>query len=181
MSTKIYVAWVVEENELLPFIDAMRNRILKWAEGEFDETVTHLKKKYPDKNPQEVNREAQIIFSPHTRNPMCQPLIDLDFGLNIWYHNRRFYIIPIGSYRFKDSIPPEHSKDFAYWDNVDPPTEDVVSSNEWEDRGQTWEQLNCGEGVHSHNARRMYHEIINNSENHSSFFYKMTKKYLGGM
>ena len=88
--------------------------------------------------------------------------IDIDFTLNIWILGKHVYIIPIGEVRRSILLIPTYAKDYSYWNNVDEP--EGISNKELNKRGKIWDRINCGEGIHSHNARRLYHSIISMSE-----------------
>lgn len=84
----------------------------------------------------------------------------IDCGLNLWLYRNHFYLIPIyhSPSILKGFKAPEWLKDFSYWDNVDPPK--GITWEQFNKRGKVWDQINCGTGLASHNARRLYHSVL---------------------
>lgn len=169
MSTKIYYAWVCDIDKLNEFIDLIRPQVYNKAEKTIRNLMSHLTKKTIEeqreqnkyiKNENRLKLEAVLKRCREASKSFSRnPAIDIDFSLNIWLYNNRAYIIPIGE--LKDLSIPEFAKDFSYWNNTDSP--DDITEEEWNNRDYIWSQINCGEGVHNHNARRLNHSIIDMS------------------
>lgn len=176
MSTKIYEAYRFPEKYLNDALDLFRDQMLKKAASEIKKFMLYvqedaLKKHMDDKkwHPYDKATEKQKMqarfdmimeMAKEASKKMEKDPFCLDCGLNIWHHKKYCYIIPIycNGTLLKGLKKPEWLKDFSYWDNVDPPK--GISWAQFSKRGEVWEQINCGTGRASHNARRMYHSIL---------------------
>lgn len=159
MSTTIYYAWKVEINKLNEFIDFVRQRVL----NHFKTVVLEL---MPQITQEDINQQREQHPYYHNDEELrLECLFDIyrmnsngnmTSTLNIWLHENYAYIIPVGYYKWFD-VPP-NTEEFRYWNNTDRPKE--LSEEEWDFRRETWNNINCGEGVTSHNSRRLQHTII---------------------
>ena len=167
MSTKIYYAWRVPINKLNETFDFVRSQIYKNGEEILKRLMTNVQEKvikeYRKKYGNENYPDLEIRFETAlqdvkeaSKSLSRNSVMDPDFVFNIWLNGDYAYLVPIGEYtKFK---MPEWAEDYSYWDNVDEP--EGLKEGEFEARGDKWEEINCGEGIHSHNARRMVHSII---------------------
>ena len=183
MSTKIYVAYRVRIEMLNPFIDTvreqvylhMRDNIIKRMIGAVDpkhvkdRVAAHIKlykpaKKYTKKELAKLEQSIRVdsvfdLLKKLTKSNQRSPGMDVEYTLNIWLQGRFFYIIPVGEERNRIKLKlAGYVRDYSYWDNVDKP--ENVKSHAWKCRGDKWEEINLGTGVHGHNARRMNHAVI---------------------
>jgi hypothetical protein len=174
MSTKIYYAWRVPIDKLNDFIDFVRPQVYETAQNIIAKLMPDVTKEHIEKVKLEKPYlpEAMIRFSSAIE--LCKsiskqsgraPGVDVDFALNVWLYENHAYIIPIGEY--KDFKVPDFAEDFSYWNNTDQP--DNITDEQWEEKCKTWEQINLGEGLHSHNARRLEHNVINLSMPYGDF------------
>lgn len=167
MSTKIYYAYKIPQEKLHEFIDSIRGQIFNKAEElvrQMMNAVTEEKLK-EEKTKKSYYSEEKIRFNLVIE--LCTKLskekqrtgLDLTFSLNIWLYNNYAYIIPIGEYYYLNNLKySDWVEDYSYWNNTDKP--DKISEEDWDLRQNIWEDINCGTGVHSHNARRLNHSII---------------------
>lgn len=176
MSTKIYYAWRVPINKLNEVFDFVRPQIYKNGEDilrrlmrTVDEKFIHESKEKKNDNdfPESAIRfKAAVKLAKEVSKRSTRTLgVDVGFVFNVWLNDTYAYLILIGEY--KNFTMPEWVEDYSYWDNVDEP--EGLKEGEWEKRGEKWSEINCGEGVHSHNARRMVHSIIDLSAEYGDF------------
>lgn len=196
MGTKIYEAYRIPIPRLNEFIDIARagawtkaykvtdNLItiaLKENNITFDSMPPHIKELAAREGAEKVwnayknSKGWNLIEDLVVNREGKDPLFNLTCGLNIWLRNGRAYIIPIGSYMdLSISRLPGWVEDYCYFNNVDRPEE--ITSRQWKQREKTWEKINLGRGVSDHNARRLYHAILD-----STFMglFEFSKKYVG--
>ena len=177
MSTKIYCAWKLKISKLDDFIDIIRPQIFdiaathitRIAENTNDEKMKSFYDKYKEGYYPSYctgeNRKIEFaldLSEEASKSMNRSPGIDIDFALNIWILRKYAYIIPVGEVRRNILLIPMYAKDYSYWNNTDEP--EGISNRKWNKRRKIWDRINCGEGVHSHNARRLCHSIISMSQ-----------------
>jgi len=90
----------------------------------------------------------------------------IEGGFNFWVEGKYAYIIPIVNLNLSSFWAalkfPEWAKDFHYQNSTDKP--ERISDKEWDNRRETWNRLNGGDGKSDHNARRFYHSVIDMSK-----------------
>lgn len=169
MSIKIYHAWKVEINKLNEFIDFVRPQVLECARNIILDLMPHVSQEGIDKQKyehpyyhkdDELRLECVLDSCRYVSNHSERCLnFDIDLILNIWLYKDYAYIIPVGAYRYFDA--PEGIEEFRYWNNTNRPEE--LSEEEWDFRRETWNNINCGQGISAHNTRRLEHTIIDMS------------------
>lgn len=169
MSTKIYNAWKVEINKLNEFIDFVRPQVLECARNIILDLMPKVSiegiEKQREEHPyyhkeDELRLECVLDSCRYVSNQTTRFLaFDIDLILNIWLYKGDAYIIPVGEYRYFNV--PENTEEFRYWNNTDKPEE--LSDKEWDHRREIWSNINLGQGVTSHNSRRLQHTIIDMS------------------
>lgn len=177
MSTKIYQAYRAPLDRFVDLIDWARDSMMAAAGSRVDELMQAVKPEAIGTPPDHVKRpEAERswellkrlkcvmdLVREDAQSPYKSPF-NLSCGFNLWVHGEHVYMIPIGE-RFitewLDLDPPGWLEDFRYWNNTDPP--DDIGWWVWEERGKVWEQICTGQGSASHNARRLYHEVVDGS------------------
>ncbi len=181
MSTKIYLAWRIPQKQLNNFLDEIRPQVYRHMFGIVKNVMAAVKEDYIKKE-QDEDLKIQIKFRPKqkptlkkekfirleksfellkkvARESTRSPGLDAEFALNIWHNESFYYIIPVGEevHRIKLKLP-DYVMDYSYWNNVDRP--DNTKYADWEKRSKKWSEINCGVGVHGHNARRLCHSIV---------------------
>lgn len=160
MSTKIYRAWRLPIMKLNAFLDVARNCL-------FEQARQRIRRHMNGTTPAEAIRVTTLCVAA-SASSLRDPLFCVDSGFNIWLRGRYAYVIPIGEGRiFDDAIGSRLANfkkryglvDYAYEDSSD------VLSNEigmraWRERGRIWDEICCGNGTSSHNARRLWHEVL---------------------
>lgn len=143
--------------------ECARNIILELIPKVTQEGIEKQKKEHPYYHKEnELRLECVLDTCRYVSNQTKRCLnFDIDLSLNIWLHESYAHIIPVGEYRWFDV--PQSAEEFRYWNNADRPKE--LSEAEWEYRYETWENINCGQGIASHNSRRLNHSIIDMSGN----------------
>lgn len=172
MSTKIYHAYRVPRSRLNDFIDSVREQMLDavtahvqglmpfvalpedWDAGVCGDAERKRIEQYR-RFEQVMKRAVEAAQSSHR-----DLAFDLECGLNIWLNGRYAYVMPIGEQWILNQVksPADWAIDYSYWNNVDPPEE--VPSREWGRRSKAWDRICTGEGAASHNARRLYHAVV---------------------
>ena len=172
MSTKIHTAWRVSITRLNGFIDSYRNNAI---EAVVSRVVKRMNDFWPDEigTPPEhipekyrarwiMRRKFDLVIGKaenSAQSPYRDVVYDIECGLNIWIRGKYAYVIPHGEEWIHENFKvPKYAHDFSYWDSTDRPEE--VPSSSWWKRKNAWNKLCLGSGKHSHNARRMYHEIV---------------------
>jgi len=152
MSTKIYYACRVRIPQLNRLIDFMRDQMFRLAADMFSRS-------YGLELGEDQKTAFNRAFDQLASTPEEFRNIDLECGLNVWIHGHYSYIIPIATKAILREIHwPEFAEDYSYWNNTEEP--DGVTRSQWANRGKTWGRINCGEGISDHNARRMYHAVV---------------------
>ncbi len=109
----------------------------------------------------ETTRRFELTMSrceEAARNSRRDTSFDIECGFNVWLHEDHAYLIPIGEEWIKRVIAVPFAEDHSYWNNTDRPKD--LSEFEWENRRRLWDRVNCGSGRASHNARRLYHAVV---------------------
>ena len=185
MSTKIYCAWRVQIKDLNSFIDFVRPQVYSYSEkiisnimgAVTNEYVKTKKIEHPYFSEERIKIDRAIeLCRDVSKQDKRSPRVDIDFSLNIWLYRDSAYIIPIGEY--KNFEVPDFSEEYGYWNNTDRPEE--VTEKQWEERCDTWDKINLGQGVCGHNTRRLNHAIIDLSARYGDFDfeYEMVKRLL---
>lgn len=170
MSTKIYFARRVSIAKLNDVLDDVREQLLGLAAKRVWDLIPGVK--LPDdwregKAPTdwalcELHERFRCVLQAAKTvgaSPYRDPVFDLRCGINIWLRCSFAYLIPIAEPWMLQRLKwPASCEDFCYWDNTDEPV--GMSRRAWALRRRTWEQVNCGTGTAEHNARRLYHEVI---------------------
>jgi len=196
MSTQIYYAYRFKKDKWVEFIDLIHDQMINLVakiirKGMKDIKIDEEKykadvKKYAPKNKRKRRRlrrniqfRAVMKRCKETSNRLEIDSFDIDCAVNFWIGNEYVYVIPIcPRWIMRDLKFPEWVENYCYWNNVDPP--DGISGDEWDKRGAVWDEINCGTGKHSHNARRLCHEVINLSHlNHGKW--EILKKIFKGV
>jgi len=169
VSTKIYHARRIPAGKLNDFLDWSRTQILDritkrvrelmersdlsdWKPGKGC-TNAYLSEQYERFN--RVMNEAKQASVSTERDPF----FNLDCGFNLWIDGRYIYLVPIMEDWMQRGLRfPEWATDYSYWNNSDQPSN--VSGKEWKARAETWDRICTGEGPSSHNARRLWFEIV---------------------
>src|SRR4030042_3434789 len=179
MSTKIYLAYRIKKSRWIEFIDLIHDqmfsicvkRVKKLMQSEHidEDAYTTDIKKYNVKSEikkKRLRKWAQFKkiwerFEKAATDPLKTPY-DIECGTNFWLLDQYVYVIPIMPYWVgKELKMPYWVEDYSYWNNTDHPKN--ISDAAWYKRGETWKRINCGTGKADHNARRLYHEVINMS------------------
>jgi hypothetical protein len=178
MSTKIYTAWKIPQEKLNVFIDVMHkdmfdkavNYISTMADALVlsEEGIQTLKRTHGEgaENDQRKVKELKVsllldMCEKAAAIPERTP-VDVECGINLWLYEKHFFCMPIHPRwmgmpeNLSDRL--DWAEDFSYWNNTDRP--EHLTEEEWDQRGFTWNQINCGEGTASHNARRLYHSVV---------------------
>lgn len=156
MSTKIYTAWRCRTNTFPKFLEHFRKNCFKTAVRYIRET---FKSVFDAKENFETvfdRRVAPKLYAASVSKISSQYCVDA--SLNVWYHNRHFYIIPYGIL-FKTYKPVEGVTDYSYWDNADRP--DNITRRQWRNRYMTWSAV-CLDNWDIH---RLQYDIINIGQN----------------
>lgn len=176
MSTKIYYGYRMKISKLNDFIDMARPQVFDLAEEIVRKLMSAVKKEVIQKKLDggwfsETNiRFEKALELVHEISAQSERMsvLDIDFSFNIWIHDGMVYVIPIGEEHFKRKLVfPEWVEDYSYWDNTDPPND--IDDNEWMDRAEMWEKINCGSGKSDHNARRLNHSVIDMSQRYGDY------------
>jgi hypothetical protein len=187
MSTKIYYARKVPINRLNEFIDCIRPQVYDYAQKTIEKLIPqvtdeHIKKAQEGcswKKVDAIRLESSIDLLKGVAKLKERTPIDIEFGLNIWLLDDYAYIIPVGEMvRRTELTYPDFSVDYSYWNNTDQP--DDITDKEWDERSEVWDKVNCGTGKSSHNARRLYHSVIDLTAlfGDFDFEYEMSKRLL---
>lgn len=178
MSTKIYYAWRVPTRRLNSFIDIVRADVIPAALERFVDLMSKPADEAlgpePDwlkASPRGYDR-AKVAWRAQRRYDITAQLCKVDAGspyrsdidvqcwLNVWLHTDGFaYVVPVAENWLRSAIkPPKWARDFAYWNNTDPPK--GMSSKRWDERRKIWDKLCLGNGTADHNARRLSHAVV---------------------
>jgi hypothetical protein len=95
------------------------------------------------------------------------PLLCVDSGFNVWLRGRYAYLVPIGEGWIFDNVIgrrlPVYAKSFGLVDYAFEDATDVlqreIGMRAWKARRRVWDELLGGSGQ-SHNARRLWHEVL---------------------
>jgi hypothetical protein len=176
MSTKIYYAYRVKKSRFIEFLDLAHDQMFELALGHVKESMKTIRideekykkdiEKYAPNNKRKQARmrkwrqfDAVMKHCEKASQRMERDFHDVDCGLNIWLHGHHAYVIPIGPYWILDNIKfPKWVEDYSYWNNTDPPKS--VTERQWGARRDTWDKICTGHGKSDHNARRLYHGVI---------------------
>lgn len=160
------------------FIDHFHDAMEAEAEKFFGDMMAAVKKTAIGKPPPHIKKHAEgvrlwerykrwDVVEKAARESACGTMSDIfSCGFNLWFHKGRVYAIPIGpNWAIRVFEPdrivedaPKWIEDYAFWNNSDEP--DDVTRAEWLARQKTWDRINTGSGKASHNARRLWHEVI---------------------
>lgn len=188
MSTKIYEAYRVPLSKLNDFIDITRKQTIKqqceklkhfMKYAEVDREIPGDIKGDEKKEKKWIKYQQFESVLEKAYQASQSPYIDafdVECGLNIWIKNRYAYVIPIGCAGLKWRLP-KYAEDYSYWDNTDRPKK--ITLQQWGARCRTWESINCGYGIASHNARRMYHSFIDLKNGKYTGSWELKEKILG--
>lgn len=159
----------MEINKLNEFIDFVRPQVfecarkivLKLMPQVSEKGINKQKEEHPYYHKEEELRLECVLDSCRYVSNQSKRFLafDIDLSLNIWLYDGDAYIIPVGEYHFW--TVPEGTQEFRYWNNTDRPEE--LSEEQWNYRSETWENINCGQGIADHNSRRLNHAIIDMS------------------
>lgn len=188
MSTKIYWAYRIRKSRLNDFIDLMRDQMFKLA-------VTHIKKlmKFAKVDEEKLkkdiasycpnNQRKKHRFRRHARfdaviarckeeaDSGLKGGFDVDCGLNIWVRGAYVYVMPVAQDWFKSKLKvPKWVEDYSYENSTDDLPRGVTR-DEYAERGVVWDKVCLGTGRADHNARRLYHSVIELEG------YRVTSKY----
>ncbi len=184
MSTRIHYAWRVPINKLNETFDHVRSQlydrgevILRMAINNITEEELNKRKESYRFEFSESYMKCEIALEKvkeASKSIERNPMFDVDFVFNVWLNGDHAYLIPIGE--CKDLEMPEWAEDYSYWNSSD--KDENVTEEEWDAREAKWDEINCGEGVHSQNARRLCHSIIDLSAKLGDFdfVYEMRKR-----
>lgn len=188
MSTKIYQAWRAPAHLVNPAIDWARKRMMAAAKKHIEMLMDnvgasklgpvpdHIKGDPEGERVWERAKRLDVVWEAvveDSKSPY-RSVLNVTCGLNLWFYGEHVYIMPIGENfitRDMDKRRPRWLEDFCYWNNTDEP--DGVTYAEWQRRGATWDKVCCGKGKSSHNARRLYHEVIDATTSMGGFELKM--------
>ena len=179
MSTKIYYAYRAPASRVVEFIDWAHD--ILWAElkEQMEGFMAGVKDEAIGDPPDWIKSDPEGVelWARYKRfdkvvelNEKCD--LGLDLSLNMWFHGRKVYMIPIGMpgrmNRLNDTIP-EWAEDYCYWNNTDHPEE--LTYRQWSQRGKTWDKICTGplSSKADHNARRLNHEILTAKDGMSMF------------
>lgn len=156
MSTKIYVAYRVKIGKLNELVDIIRGQMFDAAAKTITPAFNKMKL---DTNANNDIKAFNSFFETKLAVSECERVWDIECGLNVWLRGEYAYVIPIADRAIMRSIVwPDFAEDYCYWNNVDEP--EGTNINDWDERGVVWGEINCGNGSSSHNARRLYHAVV---------------------
>lgn len=175
MSTVIYWAFIIHQDRWVEFIDLMHDQMFASAVNHVKKAMEVVKideekceadiKKYKIKKARQARHRLHEQFKlaiKECERAADDPTIDffdVDCGANFWMRGGYVYVVPIAPKWIKRDLKfPDWVEDYSYWNNVDPP--DNVSYEDFEKRGAVWDEVSCGVGKSDHNARRLYHEVV---------------------
>lgn len=188
MSTKIYYAWRAPADRIVDVIDWGRDTMMEAARIHIEhlKSIVGAEKLGPVPDHIKGDPDGERIWESAKRLELVWKVVeeegkspyrgafDVSCGLNIWVHGGHVYVIPIAQPFIMSGMHaslPEWMENFCYWNNTD--QDDRVSEEEWAARGDTWESICTGDGRAEHNARRLYHEVIDVNTSMGSFDIKM--------
>jgi hypothetical protein len=185
MSTRIHVAWRVRRDRLNDLIDILRKPVLhgffKLVRGVMDavkpeaiaDEMAQCERvwSYNPERFKERKPHMELVARWHKAEELFRkpgsggPILDVEAGINVWFHKGFAYVIPYGStHEFMRRAKwdphkrlPAWVQDFSFWNNADPPED--VSPAEWAKRERTWNKV-CLEGD-LFNKYRLHHEFTN--------------------
>ena len=180
MSTKIYWAFRIPKGRWVEFIDLMHDQMFASAVKHVKEAMKMIKideeKCESDIEKYKIKKTRQARYRRYERFKAvmkeCEraadnleiDYFDVDCGANFWMRGKYVYVVPIVPRWIKNDLKfPDWVEDYSYWSNVDPP--DHISYYDFEKRGAIWGEINCGEGKADHNARRLYHQVVDLTKN----------------
>lgn len=184
MSTKIYQAYRAPAEYIVDLIDwgrdTMETAAMVWLERlmenidpeKLGECPEHIAGDPEGEKVWERAKRLETVMElvkEEVKSPY-KSVLNINCGMNLWFYAGKVYMIPIGE-RFiveeLDKSLPEWLEDYSYWNNTDPPEE--ITDEQWRERGETWDQICTGKGRAQHNARRLYHEVIDAGTSMGSF------------
>lgn len=188
MSTKIYTACRAPKRHAVRFIDHFHDAMMRQASAFAEQLMATVTKKAIGKVPAWIEGDAEgerlwerckrfsvveQLMRAAAKTPYHDPF-DVSCGFNFWIYGTHVYAIPIGpSWAAAVMAPtalPDWAEDYSYYDNVDEPV--TVTRAEWKRRGRVWGSVCTGKGKASHNARRLYHEVIDAKDGMGLFDFK---------
>lgn len=172
MSTKIYYAARAPAGRVVEFIDFFHDAMEKSAETFIEDMMGAVKDSSLGKPPAHIRRKKGIelwkrakkwqAVEKLVREGANQGFDVVSCGFNLWFRMGHVYAMPIGGNwalaTFDRERFPDWIEDYSYWNNTDEP--EHVTQEEWEERKKTWDHICTGNGKASHNARRLYHDVI---------------------
>ena len=192
MSTKIYTAWKFPVKRLNEFLEIFDKKVWYYVVKEARIIIAgisseQVQKKIKEWKVKEIKPglEQRVRFSIFDRMILDDRLKPEDFsrhlifrvGVNLWLKGNYAYACPWGHEKYYYKIKfPVWVKDFAYWNNVDPPRN--VSSKEWNHREQVWEDLCLGK-VQWWNRGRLIHHAVDLKEDYVHGIMKLKDLVLG--
>ena len=161
MSTKIYEAYRCRIKHVNLLIDTVREQMLA--------AVVARVKTLMSCNTLPADRDKFAEVMVQARKAALKPekdFWDLGCGFNLWIGEDGYaYLIPIAAHALHLELKlGEPFQDYCYWNNTDEP--DGMTRKQWKTRERHWDKLNLGVGVRSHNARRLYHNVVDQRPPH---------------
>lgn len=174
MSTKIYEAYRIPAHKLNDYIDWSRQQMIAAGHDMARKLMVNVDRSDFGDIPPHIAGDAEgeaawdnikrmtlvVDIMVDAANSSWNTREDPSCGLNIWLYKDSAFIVPVGPGAVLSDGPDKFSwcADYCYWNNSDQP--DDISDEEWLERRATWDAVNCGTGTADHNARRLWHDIV---------------------
>ncbi len=178
MSTNIYQAFRFKKEKWIDFIDIVHDQmfnsaltevksLMKVVKIDEEKLARDIKAYAPDNNKKQKHNnfrkwaqfDAVMALSKEAADRHEKDFFDIDCGVSFWMYGPYVYAIPIGPNKILKNLDlPKWVEDYSYWTGSDAPTH--IPEKQWDRRGETWNMVNCGKGRSGHNARMLFHSVV---------------------
>ena len=138
MSTKIYEAYRIPCANLVDFLSGMRKKVVTEVMPLVLEDLQRNGLTSSKHIRDHIMREVRGCEDDGQGMPYPLDPYDISCGFSVYQKDEYCYLVPYGR-ALREVSMGNDVVDYSYWNNTDP--DENVSEEEWESRGQVWEEI----------------------------------------